>query len=103
MGTTRSGAAAGMIALNMESSVGNRGQQKTPLVLSAPEISETEVDLIEEAVKDFKRVSTVLGRTNGTYFTPFFCTSLYVCANSQNMQFWPSLNVFHLVQGSAKR
>ena len=48
-----------MIALTMESSVGNRGQQKAPLVLSAPEVSESEVDLMEEAVKDFKRVSTV--------------------------------------------
>ena len=63
-----------MIALSMESSVGNRGQQKAPLVLSAPEVSESEVDLMEEAVKDFKRVSV---QYRGEPISRlFFCTSL---------------------------
>ena len=55
--TTTSGGAAGMIVSSNGSSVGTRGQKNAPLVLSVPEISESEVDRIEEAVKDFKRVS----------------------------------------------
>ena len=55
--TTRSGGAVGLIVSSIESSGGNRGQKNAPLVLSAPEIRESEAHLIEEAVKDFKRVS----------------------------------------------
>ena len=55
--STTSGGDAGTTVSSNESSVGNRGQKNAPLVLSVPEISESEVDRIEEAVKDFKRVS----------------------------------------------
>ena len=55
--TTTSGGAAGMIVSSNGSSVGTRGQKNAPLVLSVPKISKAEVDQIEEAVKDFKRVS----------------------------------------------
>ena len=56
-GTRGSGQTPVMIESSMEPSVGDRGQKKGPLVLSAPEISKLEADSMDEAVKDFKRVS----------------------------------------------
>ena len=57
LGKTRSGGAAGSILSWKESSVGSGGPKKPPLVLSVPKMSESDADRVEEAVKDFKRVS----------------------------------------------
>ena len=55
------GKTKGTILSWKESSVGSGGPKKPPLVLSVPKMSESDAGRVEEAVKDFKRVSTVSG------------------------------------------
>ena len=66
LGKTRGGEAVGTILSWKESSVGSGGggQKKPPLVLSAPKMSESDANRVEEAVKDFKRVSAYVVRSS---------------------------------------
>ena len=66
LGKTGGGEAVGTILSWKESSVGSGGvgPKKPPLVLSTPKMSESDADRVEEAVKDFKRVSTYVVRSS---------------------------------------
>ena len=64
LGKTGGGEAVGTILSWKESRVGSGGPKKPPLVLSAPKMSESDADRVEEAVKDFKRVSTYVVRSS---------------------------------------